>query len=99
MTPANNPEQAASPGDRSGRWIQLTIIIQILSFFLYPAFICGCHYHAEAIPAGAVPIVWGFYAFLCYRTKRERWIGYINGALSIFWLFFSWESNLQFLFR
>ncbi len=99
MTRATDSSTAETPTDRSKRWVQVTAGVHLLSFLLYPAFICGCSFHAEAIPASAVPTIWGFYAYFFYRTKRERWIGYVNGTLSIVWILFAWDSNLKFAFR
>src|SRR5262245_31433521 len=99
MTPAS-PENIVVKGraERWRRWLWTTAGVQFGSFFLYPMFICGCHFHSEAIRPSAVPILWGFYPYFFYRTKREHWIGYVNGALSVFWLFLAWESNIQFAF-
>jgi hypothetical protein len=94
-SPTTATEGAVS-SDRSRRWLSITGGIQFGSFLLYPMFICGCHFHAEAIPAGLAPILWGFYPFFSYRTRREHWVGLLNGALAIFWLYFVWDSNLQF---
>jgi hypothetical protein len=87
-----------TPSDRSDGWIRVTLVVQLLSFFLYPAFICGCHFFVEAIPVSAIPIIWGFYPYFFYRTKREHLVGYANGALSVFWMYLAWDSNLQFAF-
>lgn len=85
--------------DRWVRWVKITTAVQVVFLFFYPGFICGCHFHAIAVPLGIVPVGWGFYPFFCYRTRREHVVGYVNGALSIFWLYFTWDSNIQFAFR
>lgn len=87
------------PSDRSKRWIEVTVVVQLLSFLLYPMFICGCHFHSDAIPASVAPIAWGFYPIAFFRTKKERIAGYFTTALSLFWIFFAWESNIQFAFQ
>jgi len=84
--------------DRWRRWARRTAVIQVACFLVYPMFICGCHFHAEAIPAGLVPVVWGFYTYFCYRTRGEHWVGLVGGALSVFWLYFTWDSNISFAF-
>ena len=79
-------------------WARRTAVIQVVCLLVYPMFICGCHFHAEAIPAGLVPVAWGFYTYFCYRTRGEHLVGLIGGALSIFWLYFTWDSNIKFAF-
>ena len=88
---------SVAPG-RWRRWVRRTAVIQVVCFLVYPMFICGCHFHAEAVPAGLVPVIWGFYTYFCYRTRSEHWVGLVGGALSVFWIYFIWDSNIKFAF-
>ena len=85
--------------DRTRRWVWTTLAVQVGTFILYPAAICGCHFHSEAVLIGAVPVAWGGYTFLAYSSWKERLISYVNGVLAIGWLFLEWDSNIQFAFR
>lgn len=91
----------APPASLPDRWPQraiLTSIIQVLSFLAYPAFICGCHFHSDAVPIGLIPVGVGFYFFFFCRTRGERIVGYFNGALALAWIALAWLSNFQFFF-
>ena len=77
----------------------VAVVVQFLWILFYSMFICGCHFHAEAVAVGLVPVVWGFFPLVAYRTKRERLIAYATTALSIFWLFLTWDSNIRFAFH
>jgi hypothetical protein len=84
--------------DRWKPWARATAIVQVAFFFVYPAFITD-GFVFYAVPVGLVPVVWGFYTYFFYRTRREHLVGWVNGALSIFWLFIAWDSNIKFLFE
>ena len=62
----------------------------------FPACICGCHFHAIAVPVGLIPVVWGGITLGGYRTFGERIVGYINTALGIGWLYIAWDTNIKF---
>lgn len=76
------------------RWILNSVLVQ-LTFLLYPAFICGCHFHPIAVPVGLIPVLWGSYTLVTYRDIRECILAYINTLLAIGWLYISWETNIQ----
>jgi hypothetical protein len=84
--------------DRSALFVRLSLLIYIASFFIYPMFICGCHFHFDGFLASLPAIGWGFYPYFAYRGRRERVIGYIAMALSLFALYVALESNIQFVF-
>ncbi len=85
--------------DRWRRWFGISIAVHLGTFFLYPALICGCHFHLVAVPIGFVPVVWGGFTLVTYRATGERILGYINAALAFGWLYLAWDSNLQFALR
>lgn len=87
-----------TPTDRADRWILVTVVVEFLSFHLHSMLICGCHFHAIAIPVSVVPVAWDFYPLFCYRTRRERVVGFITAALSLLWLFIAWQTNIKFAF-
>jgi hypothetical protein len=68
-------------------------------YILYPAFICGCHFHAEAALVNAIPVCWGFFALVTYRNHAERIVGWLAFGLAIFSVWIGFESNLVFAFR
>ena len=82
--------------DRWPRWCAYSFVVQISTWFFYPAFICGCHFHVIAVPVGLIPVVWGGITLFGYRTLGERILGYINTALAVGWLYLAWDSNIQF---
>src|SRR5436190_12729245 len=88
-----------SSRDRWLRWLCITLAVQSVTFFFYPALISGAQFHGAAVPVSLVPVAWGAFTLVRYRTTGERILGYINAALAIGWLCFAWGSNLQFLFR
>lgn len=94
-----HPDSDVAIAGRWAHWVRITVAVQVLSFLIYSLFICGCHFNAFVVPVGVVPVVWGFYTYFCYRTWCERIVGFINGALSISWLYFTWDMNIQFAFR
>jgi len=84
--------------DRSALFLGLTVFIYIGSLFVYPMFICGCHFHLSACIVGLPAISWGWLLFFFYRTRGERIVTYLAMALSLFSLYVEWQSNLQFEF-
>jgi hypothetical protein len=94
----DKPAAAGAVLDRWKRWALQTTAIQPVCFFVYLMLICGCHFHAEAIPAGLVPVIWGFYTLFCYRTRGEHFVGIAGGALAFYWLYLTWDSNIKFAF-
>jgi hypothetical protein len=95
---ADSLPEVALP-DRGACWLRFSVLFQVVFFMLHSAALCGCHFNPFAAALSIVPIGWGFYPFFCYRTRYERVVGYIAGALSIFWLYFAWDSNIQFAFQ
>jgi hypothetical protein len=39
-------------------WIIVTIVFPLALLIAYPAFICGCHFHPEALWISIPPIAW-----------------------------------------
>jgi hypothetical protein len=83
--------------DRWRCWARRTVVIQVVFFLLYPAFITD-GFTALAVPVCLVPIAWGFYTYFSYRTRGEHWVSFVGAALSVFWIYFAWDSNIRFLF-
>jgi hypothetical protein len=98
-TPQEVSAIKAPPADRARWWLMATLVIQYLTILFNPMFFCGCHFHPERIPAGLLPIVWGFYALFSHRTLGERVIGYVSGALSAYWRYDARNVNIQFAFQ
>ncbi len=96
-TPPASPEVPAH--GRWQRWLAISLGVHLGSFLLYPALICGCHFHPIAVPVSLVPVVWGGFTLAACHATGERILGYINAALASAWLYFAWDSNLQFAFR
>jgi hypothetical protein len=61
--------------DRWAPLLILTVLINLASFLLFPRFLTDALTPSLAGICGA-PAVWGFYSFLCFRTPRERIVGY-----------------------
>jgi hypothetical protein len=85
------------PQDRWRRWARRTVGIQVIFALLYPAFISD-GFSIEGVPVSLVPIAWGFYTLFCYRTSGEHWVGFVAGALSVFWIYIAWDSNIKLAF-
>jgi hypothetical protein len=98
-TNAQTDASASASADRLRRWLWTTLAVQVGTLILYPAAICGCHFHSEAVVIGAAPLVWAGFTFLAYNSWRERLICYLNAALAIGWMLLEWDSNIQFAFR
>ena len=96
-TPRAAPE--ISGIDRWRCWLGLSLGVHLGSVLIYPALICGCHFHLIAVLVGLVPVVWGGFTLVTYQATGERILGYINTALAIGWLVLAWDSNLQFAFK
>jgi len=97
------PEEASQIDSAKVRrpfpWLLATLLINILSYLIYGLFICGCHFHAEAVPFSLLPVAWGFFmGFACRGTDRKllRRAGIVSALL---WMLFSWDSNIQFFFH
>ncbi len=76
-------------------WLTLSVILHGGGFVLYLMAICGCHFHLLAVQISIPPIVWGVIAFAACRNQV---VAYTNAALVVGWLFFSWGSNIRFLY-
>lgn len=93
--PANDKTQ----NDRSHRFILGMAVFQLPLFLLWNTLICGCHFHYEATFVIAFPIGYGFYPFFFYRTRKERFVGYLTMIISCFMLYFEFSNNLRFKLR
>lgn len=71
-----------------------TVIITALFLFIYPMFICGCHFHVSAIPINLLPIVWGFYVFLTHRDRKEQIVGWLALCIAILSILFGFITNI-----
>ena len=98
-TEITTASSGASVSDRWRRWSGISLAVHLGTLLVYPAAICGCHFHLVAVPFGFVPVVWGGFTLVTYQAIGERVVGYINAALAFGWLYLAWDSNLQFAFR
>lgn len=80
-------------------WLLVTVLTNILSYLAYGLFICGCHFHKEAVPFGLVPVGWGFFMFATHYRSQGKLLRLLGIGSCLFWLFLSWVSNLQFYFQ
>ena len=87
----------SSPVSRAGAWPVRTALVHAISLPLYPAFICGCHFHISALIFSLIPIGWGFCLLVSYETWGERVTAYVATVLSFAWIYFAWDSNIQFI--
>jgi len=89
-------------GERKSRWLQRLLITLACAagfLLLFPATICGCHFHAVAVPVMLAPIGWGVFALLTYRDRKEQIVGWLAFLLGLGPVWIGFESNLVFLFR
>jgi hypothetical protein len=84
--------------DRWQAWLGVTLGVHIATLLIYPAAICGCHFHALAAIVGAFPILWTGFVLLAARSLREWIIAIVNLGISVGWIAVEWNSNLRFLF-
>lgn len=92
-------DEMLQPESRSRRRLYITIAIAVGFLFLYPAFICGCHFHVEAALVNAVPFCWGFFALVTYRDTEEQIVGWLAFGLAMLSVWMGFESNLIFAFK
>jgi hypothetical protein len=97
--PSGDPQGNKSPRERYRLYIFGIVAFQFPLFLLSSAGICGCHFHPLATITAAFPILFGFYPFFIYHTKKERVIGYLTMGISCFWLYLEFMSNLRFALR
>ncbi|MES2568890.1 MAG: hypothetical protein V4710_02410 [Verrucomicrobiota bacterium] len=79
-------------------WLLITFGVQFFVILLYPALVCGCHFHPIAVPVSLVPAAWNAFSLFTAHTSGERILAYINSALAAGWLYTEWEANTQFAF-
>lgn len=80
-------------------WMLATVLVNILSYLIYGMFICGCHFHSRAVPFGVVPPAWGLFVFIVHFRTKEKLLRNLGIGSALFWIFISWESNIQFYFQ
>jgi hypothetical protein len=85
----------ARPG-RPAAWAIKSIVFYFCAFLFHATMTCGCHFWWSALVIEATPIAWSGFTFFTYRTTGERLIAWLNVALVLLWLWFSWMNNLQF---
>ena len=73
-----------------------TALIHAIFKLLYPMFICGCHFHLDALLFSLIPIGWGFRLLVRYVTPTERVVAYVAMVLSFAWIYIACESNIKF---
>src|SRR4051794_2089534 len=98
MEPAEHESKGAAPRSRWLRWAAVSAALNGVTLVIYPAFISWCCFHFSAAVVGVVPVLWGAYTFAAYSLPGERLIGCTNAMLAIWWLYYTWETNVQFLF-
>jgi len=81
---------------RSRLWITIGVAVGFL--FFYPAFVSGCHFHVEALVVNLVPVLWGFFALLTYRDRKEQIVGWVAFGFAVFSVWMGFESNIVFAF-
>lgn len=83
------------------RWkerLSISLLLVVAFFVIFPTFICGCHFHPEALVVNLVPVAWGFYALVTYRGRGERIVGWVAFAFAAFSAWMGFEANLMFAF-
>ena len=88
-----------SDQNRSGKWFVASAACHGGTLFLYPALICGCHFHLVGLIVGTLPIAWAGYTLLSYTGLAERLLAYANSLTALSWIYLLWDSNLQFFYR
>ena len=77
----------AKPFPRRDRWVlflSVTVILNLTTFLLFPEFVTDALTAPMALLWG-VPTLWGLYSFLCFRTRKERVVGYFAIAPTALW--------------
>lgn len=92
-----NPQDGEQ--NRSRKWFVASLAWHGGTFFLYPALICGCHFHLDGLIVGTLPVAWAGYALLSYSGSAERFLAYTNSIAALGWFYRLWDSNLRFLYR
>jgi len=85
--------------DRFDWWAVVTGAMQMGCIVAWVSLGCGCHFELKRALLEFVPILWGAYTFVCYRTTEERVVARFATLLAIAWLYVSWATNLHFLLR
>jgi len=94
--------RSAGPSKRDC-WIcrlLVTVILNLASLCLFPKFVTDALTPALLVVCG-MPTAWGLYAFLSFRTRRERIVGYVAFLPVTVWTFASldlyysrgWDSS------
>ena len=85
--------------DRSPMWSQITFLMQLLCLItMVKLLLPKDQVSYAAIPVGFVPVAWGIYLAASAKTRRERVVAAIGCVLAVAWIYFSWITNLRFLF-
>ena len=88
---------SAAPHTSSGWWHGL-LVINILMWILYGMLICGCHFHPLAVPVGLIPVAWALFLIVKHRKRRVEKLVPVALLTSAFWIWWGWDSNVQFYF-
>lgn len=77
-----------------------TAIVHAVSLPLFSAFYCGCpHFNISLLIISLIPIGWGFFLLVSYKTWGERITAYVATLLSFAWSHMAWDMNIQFIFK
>ena len=79
--------------------LEYTILCIIASVFLYPIFICGCHFHPTALAFSLYPISWGFIMLAIAKERPEKIVAWCAFAFSVFAMWAEFDANSQFLIQ
>jgi hypothetical protein len=73
---------------RKDRWLRFLVVSLLLNFgsaILFPWFLTDGLTLKLALICG-LPTMWGFFIFLSFHTRRERFVGYAAILPAIIWL-------------
>jgi len=88
MENASTIDPAVGPQPTRDRWLRLlivSIVLNVACLILFPVFLTDGLTLRLAVICG-VPTLWGCYALLFFRTRRERFVGYAAFVPAIVWL-------------
>lgn len=66
-------------------FLAVTICVNGACAFLFPELVSDS-FNPQVFAVCITPSVWGWYIFLVYRTRREKFVSYAGLAGGMFWL-------------
>ena len=75
------------------------LLANFICFVFYSGFICGCHFHSDALLFALLPIALNSFGIWKGVKEKKKIEILVWGSLFVLWAAYAWSSNARFYFN